>query len=198
MVTVVFRLSILIAFLLAAVGLLLGQEIVVAVICFAVLPLGLSELAMFEWLGFSKFNVIVGEATQAKVVKGIDTLDTEVLCIPIRIRIDFWQVKNMHAEIESGNRHVATVMYDEQGHSSMNEQFSLTFDQPKGYIALACRKGIIYMGGPIGSATVEGESPYRIRLKLRCRNATLSKSYLLGKDMTLDNDLEGESEHATS
>jgi hypothetical protein len=82
---------------------------------------------------------------------------------------------------------------DINGHTPWDNSFDLTYDRTGGWIPLAHRQGdTIYIGNPDVNKPLKRQSIYPIKLVLRCRNTTVSRSFLLSEDMILSDKNEGD------
>jgi len=151
------------------------------VLCFLFL-----EMAMFEILGCSKFNLVIGKASEAICIRSDDTFDAEWVCVPVHIRIFIWEAKGINATIESGITSLEGELRDRQGRMPLDTSFDLTYDKTGGWIPLACRRGdTVFIGTPDLYKPLGKQSEYPIKLLLRCRNTIVSRSFVLKHDMTL-------------
>ena len=152
---------------------------------------------MFELFGCSRFNLKIGKAKEAKLIRGTQPYNQELLCVPIHIKIYVWEAKRISAKVKSGESSIDSILYDKNGLSSFNDEFDLTYEYPYGWVALAFKLGrTVYIGNPIINEPLRGQAPYPIRLELHCKNTLVLADFILTEDMRLLS--KGEDDNATS
>lgn len=168
------RLSIFASFLIAALVLLPTGHFTIAKWLFAFSGLSALEAVMFRYYAFSRLNIKIGKAEDAELIKGDDTNNQECLCVPISLRVAWWEVKGISFTVKSiieSNSHLAnsSELFNRRGISLENFDGTSTLDWriKRGFASLAFLVGkSVCIGSPIPPRRIPLQESYLIALEV--------------------------------
>ncbi len=135
---------------------------------FVVSVLLLLEAAMFNYLTYSRINIRVGRAKDAKLLDGSpDTLGHHILCVPVHLRVRFWEVRNIRIVLRSGNIQIDSAMFDGRGRSTLEDTFALDWFSPKLFACIGFLEGgFLRLGTPLLRENLQGRSSCPVKLEI--------------------------------
>jgi hypothetical protein len=163
------RLGIFVTILAAALGLHFTGYFTAAKCLFALAVLLAFEVAMFRLYTLSHLNIKIGKAKDAELIKGDDTNYHELLCIPISIRVEWWEVKGISFVVRSNDDHANSELFNRRGISleGFDGTYTLDWRIKRGYASLAFLAGsAIHIGNPIILHPIPLQDSYPIILEV--------------------------------
>jgi hypothetical protein len=187
------RLSIIVSILVAAIVSLIGGHLTIAK-CF----FGLSVLLIVEAIMFRRllhFNIKLGNAKEAELIKADDPYTQELICVPVSLRFDLWEVKDIRLEVYSNDKHANSDLFNKRGDSleEFNGTYVLNWRRRRGFASLAFLAGSrILIGNPAINICLPQNESYPVILKVWYDDTLItSSSYLItiieGKMVLSDN-----------
>lgn len=188
------RLGIFATILIAALVVFFTGYFTVAKWLFAFSGLSALEAVMFRYYTFSRLNIKIGKAEDAELIKGDDTNNQECLCVPISLRVAWWEVKGISFIVRSNSHHANSELFNRRGISleSFDGTSTLDWRIKRGFASLAFLIGkSVYIGNPIILHPIPLQESYLIQLEVWHSDDLISDSgYILnivdGKMLLLD------------
>jgi len=142
-----------------------------------------------------RFNIKLGNAKEAERIKGDDTRNQELICVPISLKFDLWEVKNLRFEVYSDDKHANSELFNKRGNSleEINGTCTLNWRRRRGFASLAFFSGLrVFIGNPVIKVCLPQNESYPVMLKVWYDDTLItSSSYLVtiveGKIVLSDN-----------
>jgi hypothetical protein len=181
------RLQILVALLIAAITLLIVHYYCIAIVFFALFGLLLLEAAMCNLFLYSRLSLKIGRGNDASLIKVSWPFPCDILCIPLSLRLRWWEVKEIRAEIESSDFTIDACTYDLTGHESDWDTFTLDWRNGKTWIAIGYLSGgEMVIGNPVTHKFPGRKQNYPITLKVWHADYLIARSdYILDMNLRL-------------
>ena len=176
------RLGIFATIFIPAIGLWFGGSyFTIAKWLFFLSGLLIVEAIMFRYL--SRFNIKIGNAKEAELIKGDDTYNHEFICVPISLRFDLWEIKGISFVVYSDDKHINSEFLNKRGISLEKIDGTCTLDWRirRGFASLAFLSGQqLFIGNPIFNVSLPQNESYLIMLKVWHSDTLInSSSYLI-------------------
>jgi hypothetical protein len=111
----------------------------------------------------------------------------DVLCVPVSLRIRWWEAKDIRCEIKSFDIIIQTSPHDHCGNSSYDDTFTLDWRNTRRWIAIAYLSGgEMVIGNPVTHKFPGRRDSYPIILELWHSDHLIACSnYILDKNLCL-------------
>lgn len=107
------RLGIIATCLIGAITLWFAHYCVAAKWVFLASVVLMVEAVMFNYLTYSSLNIRIAKSKDAKLLKiSPDTFAHNILCVPIYLRVRFWEARELRILLRSNNIHVDSELFD--------------------------------------------------------------------------------------
>ena len=175
------RFGIIASVLTTAIVLWFGRYFTIAKCLFGFSGLLIAEAIMFRSL--SRFNIKLGNAKEAELIKGDDTLNHEFICVPISLRFDLWEVKGIRFMVYSNDKHANSQLFDKRGNSleEIDGTCTLNWRIRRGFASLAFLSGPwVFIGNSSANINLPQSESYPVILEFWCYDTLItSSSYLI-------------------